>query len=57
MSFTLMLLIIYAILFITDIFAFLYGIKNKNWALFIILTAVIISSIGILGYLWITSPM
>lgn len=57
MSFSMYLMIIYLILFISDIFAFMNGVKSKKWVPFIIITTVMVIGIMILGYLWIISPM
>ena len=57
MGFTLYLVVIYLFLFIVDVLAFIKGKGKKQMLPFIIITAIIIVSIIILGYLWITSPM
>ena len=57
MGFTLYSTIIYLFLFIADLFAFVKGKENKKMMPFIVITTIIIISIIILGYLWITSPM
>ena len=57
MGFTLYSIIIYLFLFIADLFAFVKGKENKKMIPFIVITTIIIISIIILGYLWITSPM
>ena len=57
MGFTLYYTIIYLFLFIADLFAFVKGKENKKMIPFIVITTIIIISIIILGYLWITSPM
>ncbi len=57
MRFTLYSTIIYLFLFIADLFAFVKGKENKKMIPFIVITTIIIISIIILGYLWITSPM
>ena len=57
MGFTLYSTIIYLFLFIADLFAFVKGKENKKMIPFIVITTIIIISIIILGYLWITSPM
>lgn len=57
MGFTLYLVVIYLFLLIIDILAFIKGQEKKQMIPFIIITAIIIVSIIILGYLWITSPM
>lgn len=57
MGATIWLLIIYAILIVLDIIAFVKGRQNKKWIPFMVLTIVIILGIVVLGYLWITSPM
>ncbi len=57
MGFTIYLAIIYLILIIMDIFAFIRGKKYKSWLLFTIITLIMTAGIVILGYLWLTSPM
>ena len=57
MGFTMYLMIIYLVLFIADIFAFIKGKENKKWLPFIIITIIMVIGIVVLGYLWITSPM
>lgn len=57
MGFTIYLAIIYLILIIMDIFAFIRGKKYKSWLPFIIITLIMTAGIVILGYLWLTSPM
>lgn len=57
MGFTLYSTIIYLFLSIADLFAFVKGKENKKMIPFIVITTIIIISIIILGYLWITSPM
>ncbi len=57
MGFTLYSTIIYLFLFIADLFAFVKVKENKKMIPFIVITTIIIISIIILGYLWITSPM
>lgn len=57
MGFTLYSTIIYLFLFIADLFAFVKEKENKKMIPFIVITTIIIISIIILGYLWITSPM
>ena len=57
MGFTMYLMLIYLVLFIADIFAFIKGKENKKWLPFIIITIIIVTGIVVLGYLWITSPM
>lgn len=57
MGFTLYLAGTYLFLLIIDILAFIKGQEKKQMIPFIIITAIIIVSIIILGYLWITSPM
>ena len=57
MGFTLYSTIIYLFLFIADLFAFVKGKENKKMIPIIVITTIIIISIIILGYLWITSPM
>lgn len=56
MGFTLYLLTIYLFLFVADVLAFIKG-KKKQMIPFIVITTIIIISIIIFGYLWITSPM
>lgn len=57
MGFTMILLLVYLLLFLIDIAAFIYGIKTKKWILFILITMIMVLGIITLGYLWITSPM
>ena len=57
MGFTMYLMLIYLVLFIADIFAFIKGKENKKWLPFIIITVIMVIGIVVLGYLWITSPM
>lgn len=57
MSFTFILAIIYSLLLITDIAALILGIKCREWALFIGVTAFIAVGTAFLGYLWIRCPM
>ena len=57
MGFTMILLLVYLILFLIDIVAFIYGLKKKKWILFILITVIMVLGIVILGYLWVTSPM
>ena len=57
MGFTLYSTIIYLFLFIADLFAFVKVKENKKMIPFIVITTIIIISIIILGYLWITSSM
>ena len=57
MGFTMILLLVYLILFLLDIVAFILGLKMKKWILFILITVIMISGIVTLGYLWVTSPM
>lgn len=57
MGFTTYLMIMYLVLIIADIFAFIKGRKNKIWVPFIIITTIMVLGIVVLGYLWITSPM
>ncbi len=57
MSFTCILVIIYLFLFLTDISALILGIKCREWALFVGITAFIIFGTAVLGYFWIKSPM
>lgn len=53
MGFIMILLLSYLALIIIDVFA----LKKKKRILFAAITATMILSIIILGYLWITSPM
>ena len=57
MGFTMILLLVYLVLVITDIGAFVYGSKKKKWTLFILITVTMILGIASLGYLWVTLPM
>lgn len=57
MSFTIYLAIIYLILFVMDILAFIKGKRNKKWMPFIIITLIMAMGILVLGYLWMSSPM
>ena len=57
MGFTMYLILIYLVLFIADIFAFIKGKENKKYLPFIIITIIMVIGILVLGYLWITSPM
>ena len=57
MGFTMYFMLIYLVLFIADIFAFIKGKENKKWLPFIIITVIMVIGIVVLGYLWITSPM
>ena len=57
MGFTMILLLVYLILFLIDIAAFIYGLKKKKWILFILVTMIMVLGIVTLGYLWVTSPM
>ena len=57
MSFTCILAIIYLFLFLTDISALFLGIKYREWALFVGITAFIIFGTAVLAYFWIKSPM
>lgn len=57
MSFTCILAIIYLFLFLTDISALILGIKRREWALFVSITAFIVVGTAVLGYFWIKSPM
>ena len=40
MGFTMIVLLVYLILFLIDIVAFIYGAKKKKWILFILITVV-----------------
>ena len=57
MGFTIQFAILYLILFVIDVFAFIKGNENKKWVPCIMITAIMVVGIVILGYLWITSPM
>ncbi len=57
MGVTIYLMIIYLFLFVADILAFIKGKETKKMIPFIVITMIIIVSIIILAYLWITSPM
>ncbi len=57
MGATIYLMIIYLFLFVADILAFIKGKETKKMIPFIVITMIIIVSIIILAYLWITSPM
>ena len=57
MGFTIQFAILYLILFVIDVFAFIKGKENKKWIPCIMITAIMVVGIVILGYLWITSPM
>ena len=57
MGFTMILLLVYLILSLIDIVAFIYGSKKKKWILFILITVIMVLGIVTLGYLWVTSPM
>ena len=57
MGFTMIILQIYLILFLSDMVAFIYGLKKKRWILFILITVIMVLGIVTLGYLWVTSPM
>ena len=57
MAFTMILLLVYFILFLIDVVAFIYGLIKKKWILFILITVIMVLGIITLGYLWITSPM
>ena len=57
MGLTTWLAVLYLILFVIDIFAFIKGKENKKWVPCIIVTALMVVGIVILGYLWFTSPM
>ena len=52
MGFLLRLFIVYLVLLIIDI----YGLKNKKWILFSIITGVMIVGVIVLGYLWLKLP-
>ena len=57
MSFTCILVIIYLFLLLTDISALILGIKCREWALFVGITAFVVIGTAVLGYFWIKSPM
>lgn len=57
MSFTGILTIVYLFLFALDISALILGIKRREWALFIGITAFIFIGTSVLSYLWLSSPM
>jgi hypothetical protein len=51
MDFTMILMLVYLVLFVIDIFALISGIKEKKWVLFISITLIMIIGILVLGYL------
>ena len=57
MGFTMIVLLVYFILFLIDMVAFIYGLKKKKWILFILITVIMVLGIVTLVYLWVTSPM
>ena len=57
MGFTMIVLLVYLMLFLIDIVAFIYGSIEKKWILFILITVIMVLGIVTLGYLWVTSPM
>ena len=57
MGFTMIILQVYLILFLSDMVAFIYGFKKKKWILFILITVIMVLGIVTLGYLWVISPM
>ena len=57
MGFTMRIMLVYLVLLIMDVGAFVYGSKKKKWVFFILITAIMILGIVVLGYLWVTSPM
>ena len=57
MGFTMIVLLVYFILFLIDIAAFIYGLKREKWISFILITVIMVLGIVTLGYLWVTSPM
>ena len=57
MGFTIKLALAYAVLFVIDIAALLYGLEKNSWIFFFSITAVMVLGIAVLGYMWITSPM
>ena len=56
MGFTMILFLVYLVLFIIDIFALILGLKQKKWILFSVISSIIVISIIVLGYLWIKLP-
>lgn len=56
MGFTMILLLVYLVLFIIDVFALILGLKKKKWILFSVISSIIVISIIVLGYLWIKLP-
>lgn len=57
MGFTTILLLGFSLLLILDSIAFIYGVKKKSWTACILTTAIMAGGIGVLAYLWVTSPM
>lgn len=57
MGLTTYLILIYIVLFIIDIYAFIKGKEKKKYQVFIIITTIMVIGILVLGYLWISSPM
>lgn len=57
MGFTQIVLLVYLALFVIDIYAFIYGIKEKKWILPVLITVIMVLGIVSLGYLWLISPM
>lgn len=57
MGFITYLMIIYVVLLIAAIIAWIKGKENKKWFAFIIITTIMVTGTVILGYLWITSSM
>lgn len=57
MGFSMYLMLVFLVMIVADIFAFLKGKQNKQWKLFIMITSILIVGMFILGYLWITLPM
>ena len=57
MGFTTKLMIAYFVMLVLDGIAFAYGRREKVWLPFILVTAIMMLSIAIWGYLWVTSPM
>ena len=57
MGFTTKLMIAYLVMLVLDGIALAYGRRERVWPPFIIITAILILSIVVMGYLWVTSPM
>ena len=56
MGITMILFLVYLVLFIIDGFALALGLKKKKWILFGVISSIIVVSIIVLGYLWIKLP-